>query len=177
MAGLSIVGGMAKAANIEPNSGNTYPLRPWQLDVLRRLEVQNFVEASAEWGAGKSYLASLAAISFFTHNAPCKMVLAAPCWQEVKILQWEMKSQIKNLHIDRVWMHDNGMMTNNRPDSFIRFASLTDSPLHLSGFHSEHTMFICDNAEKMPARVIATVKPWAKKILLLRGIAKAGARR
>lgn len=148
---------------------------PWQIEALMAVVTNDKITIRSGHGVGKSTLLAWVLIWFMSTNYPVKVACTAPSshqlydvlWAEVRLWLRRAIPAIEGqfvVKMDRIELVGGG-------DSFASARTArAESPDALQGFHSEHMLFLIDEAPGVPNIIFevaagAMSTPGAKQIL------------
>jgi hypothetical protein len=134
-------------------------LEAFQVDALRSLADHGRVSIRSGHGVGKSAMASWAVLWYMSTRFPCKVPITAPTAHQLEDVLWpEIGSWLQRMPASMrdqfVLKADRLTLKADATNSFAAFRTGNKAnPDALQGFHSDHILFVLDEASGIDDRV------------------------
>jgi phage terminase large subunit len=132
---------------------------PWQKNFLTALERDDRVAAKSAHGVGKSTTLAGAALWFISTRFPCKVPVTAPTLHQLEDVFWaELAALFNRMPVplrSQFELTQERLYMKARPKEAFVVARTArkEQPEALQGFHSEHLLFLIDEASGIPDAV------------------------
>lgn len=150
-------------------------LEPWQAEALRIIGERDRLSIRAGHGVGKTTFEAWCALWYLCTHYPCKVAIVANTEKQLTDAMWsELRSWVRRMPPDLAAEFDissERVTLKTSPESFITARTAPpEKPEALQGLHSEHMLFIIDEASGVIDKFFevslgALSTPGAKSIL------------
>lgn len=151
-------------------------IEPWQVTGLQNYATEDHISVRSGHGVGKSAWLAWCIIHFTVTHFPCKVPCTAPTKHQIEDVLWgELALWRRRMHkglADLFEVTSERMYLKLAPDECFAVARTArpDNPDALQGFHSEHIMFVVDEASGVPDLIFQPLEgalstPGAKSIM------------
>lgn len=147
----------------------------WQKEALINLGLHDRIGIRSGHGVGKSAYMAWAALWWISTHYPCKIACTAPSAHQLEDVLWsELRlwhRRMNPVFRDNIEISGDRIQLLGSPESFgVARTSRKEQPEALQGFHSEHMLFLIDEASGVPDNVYEVAEgalstPGAKVIM------------
>lgn len=137
----------------------------YQKNVLNALAKYDRVVWRAAHGVGKSYTAADAALWWLFTRPESVVVTTASVWRQVEKILWaEIRSKAKKMNLakigwdEEVWPVDVLTTQIKISDKWYATGESSDTPEKMEGFHSQHILYIVDEAKAVKKDVFDAIE-------------------
>jgi phage terminase large subunit len=127
----------------------------WQITAGKLLATQRKLSVRSGHGVGKSAFFAWCVLWFQSSFYPCKIPATAPTAHQLADVLWPEIAKWHRVLTDRIpelgkefeWQHEKFILKSNPAESFaVSRTSRPEKPEALQGFHSDHILFLIDEA-------------------------------
>jgi phage terminase large subunit len=139
--------------------------QPYQEVVLNALVTNDRVAWRAAHGVGKSYTAADAVLWWLFTRPESVVVTTASVYRQVEKILWaEIRSKANKMNLDKIgwdqetWPFDILTTMIKIADKWFATGESSDKPEKMEGFHSEHILYVVDEAKAVKHETFAAIE-------------------